>query len=166
MAFRTQFACGLAMLFAALVGMSAYQCLHRTKVCGEVCEPPEEVRKFASDVAERHDYLSRFDGKALVRIKTRREIIEELAAGRMTLFDAASRFKQLNSEPNPGKIDVLSLFRGATENERLCRQVITWLDTITHNMTESQRQQVLGQAEAELRNHLAQHGGQVVLPEY
>ncbi len=166
MAFRTQLACGLAMLCAALVGVSAYQCSHRTKVCGAMSEPPEEVRKFASDIAERHDYLCRFDGKALARIHTRRGIIEELAAGRMTLFEAAAQFKRLNSEPNAVKTDVLHLFRGATDNERLCRQVITWLDTITHEMSESQRQQVLGQAEAVLRDHLAQHGGQVVLPEY
>jgi hypothetical protein len=165
MALRTLFACGLAMLFAVLVGISAYQSVHRTPVCGVVGEPPEEVRKFASDIAERHDYLCSFDGTAMTRIGKRKEIIGELAAGRMTLFEAAARFKRLNSEPTPGNLDVLRTFRGATDNERLCRQVITWLDSTTHSMTESQRQQVLGQAEAELRKHIAQHGGQVVLPE-
>src|SRR5579862_9263660 len=148
MAFRTQFACGLAML--VLLGVSAYQCLHRTNVRGEVCERPGEVRKFASDVAARHEYLCRFDGVVLARIHTRREIIEGLAAGRMSLFEAAARFKRLNSELNPSKIDVWHIFfRGATDNERVCWQVISWFDTNT-STTESHRQQILWQAEAEL----------------
>jgi hypothetical protein len=165
MPFRTQFACLLAMLFAMLVGVSAYQYCHPNQGRKDISEPSTDVEKFANAEMDRQEKLSRFEGAVLIRIKTRRQIVDDLAAGRMGLFEAAAKFKRLNSEPNPGQINVLRFFRGTTDNERVCWQVITWLDSATHQMSSSQRQVVLAQAEAELREHMACNGGNVTLPE-
>jgi hypothetical protein len=81
----------------------------------------------------------------------------------MSLFEAAAKFKRLNREPNPSPHRMENFFPGASDNERLCRQVIEWL---RHQpMPSKQREQALAQAEADLLDHLCCHGGQVILPE-
>jgi hypothetical protein len=122
-----------------------------------------EINAFASDETKRSAFLDRIDGILLASISKKQEITLQLAAGRMRVFEAAAKFKRLNAVPNLGPDNVLTNFPGASDNERVCRQVIVWLRN--QPMPSKQLEQALAHAEADLRDHLACHGGQVFLPE-
>jgi hypothetical protein len=55
------------------------------------------------------------------RSESKRQVARDLLAGQVSLTQAAARFGELNARPP--ETDA-SLFPGATEEERLCRQVI------------------------------------------
>jgi hypothetical protein len=159
MPFRTKCASLLSIVLALLVAIFA----HRSCTTNTASPPAPEINAFASDETKRSAFLDRIDGILLARIEKKEEITLQLAAGRMSVFEAAAKFKRLNAVPNLGPNDVLTNFPGASDNERLCRQVIVWLQN--QPLPSQQREQALAQAEADLRDHLACHGGQVFLPE-
>lgn len=59
----------------------------------------------------------------LARIHERQEIVEQLVAGRMSLSEAAERFRELNRAER----DCHRLLPGNSEEEKLYRQVIHWV---------------------------------------
>jgi hypothetical protein len=159
MPFRTKCASLLTIVFALFLAAFA----HRFYTTNKASRLAPEIDAFANDDMKGSASVHRFDGILLARIEKRKEITLQLAAGRMSLFEAAAKFKRLNREPNPSPHRMENFFPGASDNERLCRQVIEWL---RHQpMPSKQREQALAQAEADLRDHLACHGGQVILPE-
>jgi hypothetical protein len=160
MPYRAHFACLLGALFAMLVGVSAYQLGHaKSKPSPRLaaiddCYTAEERRQ---------EELYRFDGVFIARSARRKAIVEEVRDGKLSLFEAAAEFKRLNNLPRPTKLDPLYPFPGKSENEKVCRQVITWLYSYVQDLPPSQGQAVLERAEAELRDHLARNGT-VILP--
>jgi hypothetical protein len=158
MPFRTKCASLLSIVFALLLAAFAQ------RFCtSNASRLAPEIDAFANDEMKRSAYLHRVDAILLARIGKRQQITLDLAAGRMSVFEAAAKFKRLNAEPNLSPDNALDHFPGASDNERQCRQVIVWLQN--QPMPLSQQEQALAQAEADLRDHLACHGGQVILPE-
>ncbi len=164
MALRAPFACLLAGLATLLSGVAAYQVANAREEDGrELTLPLFVARNFYSDDLRRQEKLNHFQGVLAARVGERRRLIERLAAGRITLFEAAAEFKRLNALPQPSAFDILELFPGASPNECVCRQVITWLTSNLRDLPPSQRQLVLDRVEADLRDHIARNGT-VILP--
>jgi hypothetical protein len=160
MPYRAHFACLLGGLFALLVGVSAYQLGHAKS---NPALRLSAIDDGYSELERRQEELTRFDGVFMARSAQRKAIIDELRDGGLSLFEAAAEFKRLNHQPQPTKLDPLYPFSGKSENERVCRQVITWLYSYVDNLPPSQRQAVLERAEGELRDHIARNGT-VILP--
>jgi hypothetical protein len=95
------------------------------------------------------------------RIAVKAEVIDALVAGRLTLAEAAARFRKLNASAGAPPTAVKGAFPGATEEERLCRQVISWTTCVGSYESAHQTRERL---EAELGRLLAQDGG-IRLPE-
>jgi hypothetical protein len=160
MPYRAHFACLLGAMFAMLVGVSAYQLGHaKSKLSPRLAA----IDDCYSDEERRQEELYRFDGVFMARSAQRKAIVEQVRDGNLTLFEAAAQFKRLNHQPQPTKLDPLYPFAGQTENEKVCRQVITWLTSYVQDLPPSQGEAVLERAEAELRDHLACNGT-VILP--
>lgn len=91
-------------------------------------------------------------------------IIENVISGRMPLLVGAARFQDLYARrpPNPFCVPKTQLFPGASEGERLCRQIIQWVKMRLEK--DPSRDQVVARLTAELRARLASQGC-VCLPE-
>jgi hypothetical protein len=87
-------------------------------------------------------------GLALQRLEAKQRVIADLIGGRLTLFEAAARFRRAS---------------GGGDGEALCRAVIGWAHLALSDRPE--RAEVFSEVlENELQAHLARHGV-VLLPE-
>jgi hypothetical protein len=103
--------------------------------------------------------------QAASRASARQSIVEEVAADRMTLIQAAVEFRRLNQTLPPGPWSYNHAYSGESEGERLCRYVIRLVQI---NLSERTPQLVAAKTEqlnGELRV-LLQQDGIVHLPEY
>ena len=73
----------------------------------------------------------------------------ELAAGRMTLREAAPRFRELNARFRDLNSQVLRTYRGASDEERFCQYAIAW--TKTELAGKPEQTAVLARLRAEYR---------------
>jgi hypothetical protein len=154
--------CLLTVLIALL--MTGYQYLRLKSNRAGAISPQVDLERFFTGQAETDERLHRLE-VVNVRIRKRQEIVKDVATGHMSLFDAAAYFKQLNKDSR--LLNLLDHYPGATDNEHVCWQVIIWLDaflTSELGMSASQKEEVLRRLEAELLEHVAGHGGKVILP--
>jgi hypothetical protein len=123
-------------------------------------ELQEEIRCGKQREAE----LSR--GTGIARCAVREEVTQELLAGRLTLPEAAARFRALNAAAGPSVPPLGLWFAGATEEERLCRQVIAWTESAsTSPRSPGSSLPARRRLEAELNALLEQGHGVITLPE-
>jgi hypothetical protein len=76
-----------------------------------VMPPPEEVRL------------------AQARITARNEVADLLLDGELTLLEAAAFFRQINDFAPEARLPFRSIWPGASDGEKACRQVISWVHT-------------------------------------
>jgi hypothetical protein len=128
-----------------------------------------DVRIASEDAAfldreiERSDQLDAGLEEAMRRNVARRRLIRDLAAGRLSVPEAAQKFWEIRVAPAWFLRDcLLREERGDSDEERLCRHVIRWIwEELQDRPEEAERAVAL--REAELAKHLAQHG-RVILP--
>jgi hypothetical protein len=108
----------------------------------------------------------RFDeeyNEILARTAAKREIAAEVAAGRLSLFEAAARFRDINAR-TPGLAEhVCNASPRVTYEVLLCRQVITVVEAILEEESPGRAEEIATRLRAELQRHLDRHG-RVVLP--
>jgi hypothetical protein len=65
------------------------------------------------------------------RIESKDRIVEDVRAGRRTLFEAAAMFRRLDQRP-PGRIPHVEYLAAPVdhEDEQYCRQVIRWVEAV------------------------------------
>jgi hypothetical protein len=86
------------------------------------------------------------------RSEARRRVAQDLAAGRLTLLEAAEHFRDLNgSYPGFNWYQFRRHFPGSSDDERHCRQVIQFVALETETGPAAVARQRL---EAELEGHL------------
>jgi hypothetical protein len=114
----------------------------------------EEQAKFTElDERGRHIHM---------RAEGRQRVVTEVIAGRTTLLDAAASIQELNRLDTGGpKFGATS--RGNSEGERLCRQVIRWVDGALSEQSPEDRDPVVRRLEQDLSD-LMRADGTVHLP--
>jgi hypothetical protein len=101
----------------------------------------------------------------LTRIRAKVAVIEELRGGRLTLAEATARFRLLNAAGSQPALDTSAYFPGATEEERLCRQVVRWAVSAAGAESTSAGEATARRLGAELDGLLARNGGRIELPD-
>ncbi len=119
----------------------------------------ESAQQLSESLSDRSEIL-------MERIRAKGRVANDLVARRLTLLEAAAQFRHLNHEPPQAPAAGLDCFPGRTENERLCRQVLSWVPGVMEGCAPTQIEELVCGLEAELDAYLASHGDEVVLPEY
>jgi hypothetical protein len=104
------------------------------------------------------------DRLILDRIALKEEVMADLLSDRLTLLETAAWFRRLD-RADGGPIWGPRSFPGNTEDERYCRQVLSWVKIQTTSWAPSQREMLQCRLEEELQDHLASHDGRVELPD-
>jgi hypothetical protein len=97
------------------------------------------------------------------RLSARGKIVQELLAKRLTLVAAAEQFRALYITLGEASEGELSHFSGATEAERLCRQVISWAENAARVQSPDTAPLVRQCLESELMALLTQGHGSIAL---
>jgi hypothetical protein len=88
------------------------------------------------------------------RIAAKELIVKNLIDGRITLFEAAALFRDLNhAYPELPSVDA----PGDSEEEKLCQQVLRWVKMVLETAEPTDRD-ILAHLEEELRRHKQQNG--------
>jgi hypothetical protein len=120
----------------------------------------------AVDTLERQMQLDeRLEGEVqatLRRAAAKEEVAGEAVAGRLTLFEAAARFRDLDADVTEDyRRGWRHLNEGSSDEERYCRQVLAYAEVALRDRTDDQT--VLERLEAQLDQALARGG--LCLPE-
>ena len=112
--------------------------------------------------AERDSIVPGACGREVARNRDEKETtIADLVDGRITLFEAAARFRRLNGE-RIGPVPEPSIPSDA--NERLCEEVIHWAWCRLREFYPGAADDLVVPFKEELRRHKERHGGRVLLP--
>jgi hypothetical protein len=111
----------------------------------------EESQRHRAELDERTQPLMR-------RLQEKSRVSRELAAGRLTLLQAAVQFRDLNAQGRPNPVPLRARFAGSTEAERVCRQVILWTYEEVEMVDAERAERLRASLEEELRQELARHG--------
>jgi hypothetical protein len=125
---------------------------------------PQLARVVRQAEAESED-LDRRGAAVLARINARQEVVRDLCDGRLTLLEAAARFRALNATAGAtARRAAQDIYPGASEGERICRQVIGHVRTHLEEQSPGRGETVTRALEEELRARL-EADGTVRLPE-
>ena len=114
--------------------------------------------------SQRRQALDRHADVARDRIQAKEEVLRDLIVGRLTLLQAGRRFKDLNETPITCQDDYRSTYPGRSDGEKVCRQVLAWLERDLPDLSPSQAALLRSTLEEELAENLRQNDGVVVLP--
>lgn len=81
-----------------------------------------------------HRELEAKDVEVLRRIDIKEEIVRDLVANRLTLTEAAAHFKLLNAHQNAYLTVIRTVYVGASDDERICRNVIGFVEVYLQAM--------------------------------
>ena len=110
--------------------------------------------------------LGQGDGVTLARMTGKEAVTRDLRAGRLTLLQAAARFRALNASPGGPAADLRAHFAGTTAEERVCRQVISWTQAaVSQDESPAAGRHTGRRLEAELAGLLERNHGVITLPE-
>ena len=100
------------------------------------------------------------------RIDAKTQIIAQLRAGELDLFEAAGWFGCVDREPAEFADRSWQHLPGGSDEEKLCRQVILWVrGNLEHSTSESELKSLVARLEARLSARLCDRG-RVELPEW
>jgi hypothetical protein len=146
--------------------MNAFRCasvlccaLGASLTLGWLVGPEDE-----GDVARVSAELDRATALSRHCLAVKAEVCTELIAGRLSLFEAAVRFRAASAEvPARFRRNLAEVYPGDSDDERECRRVIEWVRS-AGDQDAGVRDQVADRLEVELCEHLAEQGT-VRLPE-
>ena len=124
-----------------------------------------ETQEYIARMAQRREALSRRAELIQQRSDAKQVIIRELLDDKLTLLQAARRFKDLNETPITCQDNYRLRYPGRSDGEKVCRQVLAWMDLDLAGLPPDQGKALSHRYEQELREHLESHDGVVVLPE-
>jgi hypothetical protein len=92
------------------------------------------------------------------RIRAKGVVVERLLEGELSLVQAAAMFRRLNEHPPACRVDPRHC-PGKSEGERLCRQVLGWVEAVlrTRGLTPSEIESALCPLQCELQTLLDQN---------
>jgi hypothetical protein len=99
-----------------------------------------------------------------LRVWAKYQIAHDVAAGRRGLLDAAALYGELNQLPRVVNLSREDVYKSPwrdpvrTDEERLCRQVVTWVQQLLIREAPDRVSQVLDRLEVEFREALRDQG--------
>ncbi len=142
------------LLTVGLMGVTFYRTasLH-------IPDPPPEVSEWGVVMASPPEAQA-----AIRRIEGKNKVVAKLVRGEINLFEAAARFRYLNSQPADCPSATWLQMEGATAEEKVCRQVICWVEgQLVGRAPDSEVRASIEGLRTALLQHIAEHGG-VTLP--
>src|SRR5262245_38515809 len=109
---------------ASLVGSVPLVCLRGLATLGWKCWELPDLLGQLNEERQRGAELDRQWDRANRRVVVKNQVVVELVARRLSLVEAATRFRDL--EETPG--DTLNRLSRSADGERFCREVIAWVD--------------------------------------
>lgn len=92
------------------------------------------------------------------RIAVKAALAADLIAGRATLWEVAARFRDLNTARPDYPEFIRRSYRGASDEERQCRNVIEHVEALMDAAGPSLRREMVAQLERELQERLDRDG--------
>jgi hypothetical protein len=99
--------------------------------------------------------------ESIQRCKAKEDVVRDVIAGRLTLLEAAARFRDVNASWPKARAVLQQAYAGLPYELALCRQVIAYAEVELR--WSDQKDRVLRRLEAELEEHLRRYG-KVCLP--
>jgi hypothetical protein len=118
----------LALLGMSLAALSQYRPAWAVRMSLDWWSLPELCEQVHNG-KEKGVELDRTGEGSLARLAAKEEVTQDLLAGRLTLPQAAGRFRALDASSSAPLPPVSDHFAGMKEEERLCRQVIGWAES-------------------------------------
>jgi hypothetical protein len=153
----------VALLGTALAALNQYRPAWAARMQFDWWSLPalhEQIRRGEQESAD----LDARCREITARVLAREAVIRDLRAGRLTLAQAAARFRDINGPDGKAPLEVAGRFGGATEEERLCRQVIAWAEVVARYESPGAAEPMRRGLEAELAALLARNSGVIRLP--
>ena len=97
------------------------------------------------------------------RVYGKQQVADDVIAGRLDLFAAAARFRELTPPAIRQRHYMQLVYPDAGEEERYCRSVIGWIRGTLQLRSPAEADRVVSRLEAELRERL-RRDGRVSLP--
>jgi hypothetical protein len=91
------------------------------------------------------------------RVGHRNQVLDDLCGGRVGMFEAAARFRDLSPELAGGP-DPSNFYAGNSEGERYCRQVIWWVRRRAVLESSAEASRLADRLEDELGERLRREG--------
>ncbi len=157
-----RFSAGLALFGSLAAGLGAARPAWVARLGADWWSLPELQARMELSARE-HDRLEATAAVVMRRIEERGRLMRELREGRLTLFEAAVGFGELNALPGAKGDFYRFAHLGSSDGEKLCRQVIAWVRCDPGSDVGPQSEEFVRRLEAELADHLRAHGT-VVLP--
>lgn len=146
----------MALGVGLLVLLAAHSMCGRLEDQTLLVSHPSGVENEIEEANRRRAALDAQDQAVLERIAARYRIVDALLEGRLTLRQAAARFRQLN--PSSAEAPWLPVtYPARSEEERCCRQVMVYARHVLRNRPE-EAQRILPRLEAELQAYLESNG--------
>lgn len=124
-----------------------------------------EVAQAHQNESIRGEVIARQLAISRQRLKAKEEVVYRTVDGELTLFEAAAWFRFLNENPSDCQEAYRETCLGKSDEEKLCRQVISWVgESLRHRGLASRAEQETRRLEQILAQHLGK-SGTVKLPE-
>jgi hypothetical protein len=95
---------------------------------------------------------------ATQRINSKSRIVKQLIAGELTFLEAGAWFRYLNDNPPDCRMDFRKRWPGASDGEKACRQVISFVQADWGYASPSEKAALVAKLEDELKTRLAESG--------
>jgi hypothetical protein len=92
----------------------------------------EDLATLTREVSRHEDLVTRTPPAVRLRAG-KHEVIAKVTAGRLTLREAACRFRELHAQQDDGTRHILRIYPAASEEESLCRNVLAWVEEEVRN---------------------------------
>jgi hypothetical protein len=117
-----------------------------------------DVQEARETLKEQEVLKTKFEmqnAQAVGRFQQRRQIIDNLMAGRLELFAAAAAFQQLNQQDPVVEKEVVREFPRMSPGERACRHVLRWVKE--ESKYTSGCRELHSRLEAQLQEHVSSY---------
>jgi hypothetical protein len=98
--------------------------------------------------------LEQRDKDVLSHMAAKRGVVRALRLGELSLFEAAARFGEINTQAPETMTFVRAMYPGDTDEERLCRQVLGWLEVDLWYGDDSNERATLARLQADFEAFL------------
>lgn len=140
-------------LCALGIGLETAQ-WHASVEAGSASEGAPAWQGTVEDLRALERELDEKSAGVLRRVVEKQRLAHEVCEGRMTLLEAAARFRDLNTMPPAFRAEYLTTaFAGGSEAERLCRHVLAFVRAELP-LAASQAEEMTARFEAVLQAHI------------